>query len=43
MRKKGKMANVMLANLDDFSLEWVLMYRYSKSSFLQVTLNFEMK
>ena len=30
---KGKMANVMLEILDGFSLIWVLMYWYSKSSF----------
>ena len=29
--------------LDGFSLEWFLMYRHSKSTFFQVTLNFELE
>ena len=41
--EKGKMADVMLKILDNFSLVWVLMYLYSKSVFLQVTLNFELE
>ena len=36
------MANVMLEILDGFSSAGVLMYRYLKSAFLQVTLNFEL-
>ena len=40
-KKKSKMANVTLEILDGFSSVLVLMYRYPKSSFLQVTLNFE--
>ena len=37
------MSNVMLVNLDGFSWVYVLMHRYSKSAFLQVTLNFELE
>ena len=37
------MANVKLEILEIFSSEWVLMYLRSKSPFLQVTLNFELK
>ena len=33
------MANVMLEISDGFSLVWFLMYRHSKSTFLQVILN----
>ena len=33
----------MLVNLDGFSWVYVLMHRYSKSAFLQVTLNFELE
>ena len=35
--------NIMLKILDGFSSEEILMYRYLKSAFLQVTLNFEFK
>ena len=37
------MANVMLEILDGFSSVRVLMYRHSKSTFLQVTVNFELE
>ena len=37
------MANVMLDILEVFTSERVLMYPHSKSPFLQVTLNFELK
>ena len=37
------MANLMLEILDVFSSVLVLMYRHSKSAFLQVTLNFELE
>ena len=40
---KVKKANAMLEILDGFYLEWVLMYRHSKTVFLQVTLNFELE
>ena len=41
--EEDKMASVMLEILDGFSSERVLMYRHSKSTLLQVTLNFELK
>ena len=37
------MVNVMLEIVDSFSLVWVLMYRNSKSAFLQLTMNFELE
>ena len=37
------MVNVMLEDLDGFSLLRVPMNRHSKSVFLQVTLNFELE
>ena len=40
--KKSKMANVMLEIFDGVSLEWGLMHQHSKSTFLQVTINFEL-
>ena len=41
--EKSKMATEMVQVLDDFFSKWVLIHRHSKSSFLQVTLNFDLK
>ena len=37
------MANVKLEILNRFSSDSVLIYQHSKSTFLQVTLNFELE
>ena len=41
--EKGKMATEIVQILNCFSLKWVSTYQPSKSSFLQVNLNFELK